>query len=193
MSKAVWGALIAGAVVGLGISYFAAVMVDVTGQPKFCASCHEMKPMAESFEFSVHGGNNPQGFAAHHCTDCHLSHTSLASYLFTKAISGTRDALAKVGVIKMVDFKKNFWRMDEYVYDSACLHCHKGIEELKEKDEVVGLSRDIQKVHKEFYWKAKEEGEEVSCTKCHNDYVMPNFAHPNLLETLSSKEDLSSE
>jgi len=188
MKKSTLGALVVGAIVGLGISYFAAVMVDVTGKPEFCASCHEMKPMAKSFEFSVHGGNNPQGFAAHHCTDCHLSHTSLASYLVTKAISGTRDALAKVGVIKMVDFKENFWEMKHYVYDSACLHCHKGIEELENKDEVVGLDENIQKIHKEFYWGAKKAGEEVSCTKCHNDYIMTNFAHPNLLETLSTEK-----
>jgi cytochrome c-type protein NapC len=188
MKKSTLGALVAGAVIGLGISYFAAVMVDITGQPNFCANCHEMKPMKESFEFSVHGGNNPHGFAAHHCTDCHVSHAGVMSYLITKGLSATKDALAKAGLIKMVDFKENFWEMKEYVYDNACLHCHKGVEELKEKDHIVGMDEDLQEVHKKFYWEAKEKGEEVSCTKCHNDYVMPNFAHPNLLETLESQE-----
>lgn len=188
MKKTTLGALIVGAIIGLGISYFAAVMVDVTGTPQFCASCHEMKPMVESFEFSVHGGNNPHGFAAHHCTDCHLDHSSLISYLITKGISGTRDALAHVGLIKRVDFKENFWEMKHYVYDNACLHCHKGIEELENKDHVVGLDENIQEIHKKYYWEPKERGEEVSCTKCHNDYTMPNFAHPNLLETLSYEE-----
>jgi len=188
MKKTTLGALIVGAVIGLGISYIAAVMVDKTGQPNFCASCHTMKPMVDSFKFSVHGGNNPYGFAAHHCTDCHLPHNSLIGYLVAKGISGTRDALAEFGIIKKVDFKENFYEMDDYVYDSACLHCHKGIEELKDKNvgEVVGLSQNIQKIHKEFYWDKKENGEKVSCVKCHNDNVMSNFAHPNLLESLDS-------
>jgi len=188
MKKATIGALIVGAVIGLGISYFTAVMVDVTGKPEFCATCHEMKPMKETFESSVHGGNNPYGFAAHHCTDCHVSHSSIIAYLVTKGMSATKDALAKVGLIHKVDFKENFWEMKEYVYDNACLHCHKGIEELKDKNFVVGISDNLQKVHKIYYWEAKAKGKNVSCVDCHNDYVMPNFAHPNLLETLSVEE-----
>ncbi|WP_024787002.1 MULTISPECIES: cytochrome c3 family protein [unclassified Lebetimonas] len=188
MKKTTLGALIIGAIIGLGISYFAAVMVDVTGTPQFCGSCHEMKPEVSSFEFSVHGGNNPHGFSAHHCTDCHLSHKSLFSYLLTKGISGTRDAMAHIGLIKRVDFKENFWEMKNYVYDNACLHCHKGIEELKDKNHVVGLDGNIQKIHKIYYWNVKENGGKVSCVKCHNDYTMHHFAHPNLLENLSSEK-----
>jgi len=180
--KVVWGSLICGAIIGLGLSYVAAVAVDKTGQPEFCASCHEMKPMVESFKYSVHGGNNPQGFAAHHCTDCHLSHSSLVSYLFTKGMSGTRDFLAHLGLIKMVDFKENFDEMDDYVYDNACLHCHEGI---KEPQKAVGLSENIKQIHEKYYWEPKRAGEEISCVKCHNDKTMTHFAHPNLLETLS--------
>jgi len=186
--KIFWGALVCGVVLGLGFSYIAAVAVDKTGQPGFCQSCHEMKPMVESFHFSVHGGNNPHGFAAHHCTDCHLSHSSLAAYLVTKGISGTRDFLAHIGLIHMVDFKENFWEMKDYVYDNACLHCHAGIEQLKEKDHIVGMSEDLQEVHKKYYWEAKENGKDISCVNCHNDYTMPNFAHPNLLEMLSNEK-----
>ncbi|QCT94371.1 cytochrome C [Caminibacter mediatlanticus TB-2] len=189
MKKATLGALIAGAVIGLGISYVTAIMVDKTSTPEFCASCHTMKPMVDSFKFSVHGGNNPQGFAATHCTDCHLPHNSLIGYLIAKGISGTRDALAEFGIIKKVDFKDNFWEMDKYVYDSGCLKCHKGIEKLKDKNvgEVIGLTLNSQKVHKEFYWNKKERGEKVSCVACHNDNTMTHFAHPNLLETLQSE------
>jgi len=186
--KILWGSLIGGVVIGLGISYGIAVGVDITGKPEFCAMCHEMKPMKETFEVSVHGGNNAHGFAAHHCTDCHVSHAGVISYLVTKGMSATKDALAKIGLIHMVDFKENFWEMKEYVYDNACLHCHIGIEKLKEEEHIVGMSEDLQKVHKTYYWKAKEEGKDVSCVNCHNDYVMPNFAHPNLLEALSESE-----
>jgi len=181
MKKSTLGALIAGAVIGLGISYIAAVAVDVTGQPKFCSSCHTMKPMVESFHFSVHGGNNPQGFAVHHCTDCHLPKNSLIGYLIAKAISGTRDGLAQAGIIEMVDFKENFWHMKHYVYDSACLSCHHGI---KEPEHAIGLEENIKELHIKYYWQPKNAGKDISCVSCHNDYTMPNFAHPNLLESL---------
>jgi nitrate/TMAO reductase-like tetraheme cytochrome c subunit len=185
MKKATWGALIVGAIVGIGISYVAAVMVDKTGQPQFCESCHTMKPMVETFRLSVHGGNNPQGFAAHHCTDCHLPHNSLIGYLIAKGISGTRDALAQFGIIKRVNFKENFWEMKDYVYDSACLHCHEG---MRDPMHAVGLSPDIAKIHQKYYWDAKAAGKDVSCVSCHNDYSMSNFAHANLLEVLQNNE-----
>ncbi len=184
MKKLTLGSLIVGAIVGLGISYVAAVMVDKTGQPEFCASCHEMKPMADSFKLSIHGGNNPHGFAAHHCTDCHLPHNSLAGYLVAKGISGTRDVMAHIGLIKMVDFKENYNEMDKYVYDSACLHCHEGIKNINEES---GLSERIRTIHKTFYWDKKAKGEKVSCVDCHNDSTMVNFAHPNLRERLSNQ------
>ncbi len=185
MKKSTLGALIAGAVIGLGISYIAAVLVDKTGQPSFCQSCHTMKPMVESFHFSVHGGNNPHGFAAHHCTDCHLPHNSLIGYLVAKGLSGTRDALAQFGIIKRVDFKENFWEMKHYTYDSGCLSCHHGI---KEPAKAIGLSEEVKKIHEKYYWEAKRNGEDVSCVKCHNDYAMSNFAHPNLLNILDKEE-----
>jgi nitrate/TMAO reductase-like tetraheme cytochrome c subunit len=183
MKKATLGALIAGAIIGLGISYVAAVLVDVTGQPKFCSSCHTMKPMVESFHESVHGGNNPHGFAVHHCTDCHLPKNSLIGYLFAKGMSGTRDALAQFGLIHMVDFKENFWEMKHYVYDSACLQCHHMV---KEPEKAIGMSEESRYAHEE-YWKAKNAGEDISCINCHNDYSMANFAHPNLLNRLDKE------
>jgi cytochrome c-type protein NapC len=85
----------------------------------------------------------------------------------------------------MVDFKENFWEMKNYVYDSACLQCHHGI---KEPEKAVGLADNVKELHIKYYWEPKKAGENVSCVNCHNDYAMPNFAHPNLLETLSSEE-----
>jgi nitrate/TMAO reductase-like tetraheme cytochrome c subunit len=178
-------ALIGGAVIGLGISYIAAVAVDITGQPKFCISCHSMEPMVESFHYSVHGGNNPQGFAAHHCTDCHLPHKSLIGYLFAKGMSGLRDGLAEAGFIKKVDFGENFWEMKHYVYDSACLKCHHGIQE---PEKAIGMAENIKEIHTKFYWEAKKEGKDISCVSCHNDYTMTHFAHPNLLEALEEEK-----
>ena len=130
MNKKIW-AWVGGAVVGLGIAYGTAIMVDVTGQDKFCISCHTMEPMGDTFKISVHGGNNPHGFKVHHCTDCHLPHESLAGYLVAKGISGTKDALAEFGIIKKVDFEENIHEMEHYTYDSGCLHCHAKVEDPK--------------------------------------------------------------
>ena len=184
MKKATLGALIAGAVIGLGISYVTAVMVDITGQPKFCGSCHTMKPMVESFHQSVHGGNNQHGFAVHHCTDCHLPHNSLIGYLIAKGISGTRDAMAQFGLIHRVDFKENFWEMKHYTYDSGCLQCHHMV---KEPEKAVGMSEESRYAH-EQYWKEKNAGKDISCVSCHNDHTMSGFAHPNLLDRLNEGE-----
>jgi len=114
MKKSTLGALIVGAIIGLGISYIIAIVVDVTGTPKFCASCHSMKPMVESFHESVHGGNNKSGFSVHHCTDCHLPKESLIGYLIAKGISGTKDALAEFGIINKVE--KEFLE-----YETLCI------------------------------------------------------------------------
>jgi len=183
MKKSTLGALIVGAIIGLGISYIIAIVVDVTGTPKFCASCHSMKPMVESFHESVHGGNNKSGFSVHHCTDCHLPKESLIGYLIAKGISGTKDALAEFGIINKVDFKKNFWNMKHYVYDNSCLECHKMV---KEPSKAFGMSEESRFAH-EFYWREKKANKDISCVTCHNDYTTPNFAHPNLLDRLNSK------
>jgi nitrate/TMAO reductase-like tetraheme cytochrome c subunit len=184
MSKKLW-AWVGGAVVGLGIAYVAAVAVDVTGRDDFCVSCHTMKPMVDAFHRSVHGGNNAVGFKSSHCTDCHLPHESLAGYLVAKGISGTRDALAEFGIIEKVDFKENFHHMKKYTYDSGCLHCH---EMVKEPEKAFGMSESANFAH-ETYWKDKKAGKDVSCLNCHNDAIMPNFAHPGLLDELNSQKE----
>jgi len=184
MSKKLW-AWVGGAVVGLGIAYVAAVAVDVTGRDTFCVSCHTMEPMVDSFHRSVHGGNNKHGFKAHHCTDCHLPHESLAGYLVAKGISGTRDALAEIGLIHQVDFKENIKEMEHYTYDSGCLHCHAKVEDPKT---AFGMSDSANFAH-ETYWKDKKAGKDVSCVRCHNDITMPNFAHPGLIDQLNSKKE----
>ncbi len=178
----IW-AWIGGIVVGLVIAYFSAVVVDVTGKDTFCVSCHTMEPMVKGFEISVHGGNNKFGFKAHHCTDCHLPHKSLAGYLVAKGISGTTDALAEVGLIHKVDFRKNYDKMADYTYDSGCLHCHAKIED---PSTALGMSEASRYAH-EQYWADKKAGKDVSCVNCHNDKTTPGFAHPGLLETLPSK------
>ena len=183
MKKSTLGALVVGAIIGLGISYIIAIVINITETPEFCGSCHSMKPMVESFHASVHGGSNKSGFSVHHCTDCHLPKDSLIGFLVAKGITGVKDVLAELGVINKVDFKEHFWNMNHYVYDNNCLICHKMVKEPKKAFE---MSKESRFAH-EFYWKEKKANKDISCVTCHNDYVTPNFAHPNLLDRLNSK------
>jgi len=148
MKKSTLGALIVGAIIGLGISYIIAVVVHITETPKFCGSCHSMKPMVESFHESVHGGNNKHGLSVPYCTDCHLPKDSLIGFLIAKGISGAKDALAEVGVINKVDFKKHFWKMNHYVYDNNCLICHKMV---KEPSKAFGMSKESKFAHSKSF------------------------------------------
>jgi len=81
---------VVGAVVVVLASGF---MVETTNTDEFCASCHVMEPFRTAWKASVHGGKNPQGFAAQ-CVDCHLPHGNFVEYLVTKAITGTGDVIA---------------------------------------------------------------------------------------------------
>ncbi len=174
--------LIVGVFVGLILAYISAGIIDSTSKPEFCASCHTMKPMADSFKISVHGANNKHGFSAEHCTDCHLPQKSLSGYLIAKGLSGTKDTLSEIGIGGRVDFVKNYWKMEDYVYDSGCLKCHQSV---KSYDTAYGMNESSRIAHKQ-YWGDKNKGLKVSCVSCHNDYVQPGFAHPELLEKLES-------
>ncbi len=168
----------------IGFSYISLVAINTTSEPQFCMKCHTMKPMAESFALSMHGGNNQIGFKAAHCTDCHLPHNNLAEYLIAKGTTGTRDILAEIGLTGKADFSSNYFNYDRYVYDSGCLKCH---EDIKNPSKAYGLDPDIRNIH-EYYWGKKKEGTHISCTYCHNDYNTPNFAHPGLLDSLWFKK-----
>ena len=100
-------------------------MVETTNTDTFCITCHAMVPFRASWQESVHGGQNPQGFAAQ-CVDCHLPHGDFVEYLTTKAITGTGD-VARNLTFKPGDFD---WGANaennrlKFTFDTACRHCH---------------------------------------------------------------------
>ncbi len=173
--------LLIGLILGLAVSFVTAVVVEKTSTPKFCGSCHTMKPMVKSFNISVHGSNNKHGYSVAHCTDCHLPHDSLAGYLIAKGITGIKDGLIEIGMFKNPDFEKKYAEMSSYVYDSGCLKCHTGI---KNPSAAYKMSEASKYAHK-LYWKEKKEHKNISCVSCHNDSTNPNFAHPELLERIN--------
>lgn len=100
-------------------------MVEVTNTDSFCVSCHVMTPFRTSWRVSVHGGRNPQGFAAQ-CVDCHLPHGNFVEYLTAKAITGTGDVIQNIYIDpETFDWMGNAEeRRTKFTYDSACRHCH---------------------------------------------------------------------
>ncbi len=122
-------ALLAAAFIGLGmlISFVSAIAIKQTSGVQFCSSCHSMKPMADAYRNSVHGGFGESGVVAK-CADCHLPHDSLLGYLVQKGKSGMWD----LWVETTHDTSKIDWfeRREEkrhFVYDSGCLHCHENL------------------------------------------------------------------
>lgn len=103
------------------------VMIKQTGNEEFCSGCHTMKPMAASYAYTKHGGNNSLGIRAT-CVDCHLPHDSTAGYLVAKAQTGIRDVWAELtGNPMEVDWVAKRANRHHYVFDSGCKKCHQGI------------------------------------------------------------------
>ena len=129
-------ALLLGGVVGFIVAGIVALvsaqMVESTGQPSFCSSCHEMKPMFETWEKGPHGPlGNKRGAVRASCTQCHLPHTNVVTYLITKGISGARDFF---GHVFRSGYKNNLehWvekrnHRSKYVFVSNCEHCHEAL------------------------------------------------------------------
>lgn len=118
---------LAGIVIGMATSFVTTIAVKHTSDVNFCGSCHSMKPMAEAYRNSVHGGYGDSGIMAK-CADCHLPHESTLGYLVQKAKTGMWD----VWVESTHDTSKIDWhaKRDErrnWVYDTGCLHCHENL------------------------------------------------------------------
>lgn len=143
-------------------------MIETTNTDTFCVSCHAMNPFRNSWKLAVHGGNNPQGFAAQ-CVDCHLPHGNFLEYVTAKAITGTGDVIQNI-IIDVNDFdwmanaEKN--RLN-FTYDSACRRCHQQL------DAAPGMPRGGFLAHRTYL-----RGEtSKKCADCH-----PHVGHKNMAE-----------
>lgn len=105
--------------------------LEATSGPDFCTTCHTMEPFARTFRKDVHGGSNRRGLAAQ-CTDCHLRHDNVASYLWTKARFGLHDVWAQLTYdLDAIDWKAGLEHRERYVFDSGCLMCHRELEDAR--------------------------------------------------------------
>ncbi len=153
---------------------------NATVKAGLCASCHAMKPMVRSFYLSIHGGNNKYGFAVTSCTDCHLPHNSLTGFLIAKGIRGLTDIFANIGLTKKANLREHYYHMKEFVFDSGCMQCHSNL-----RNNNSHISAAARFAHHYYFTHRKE----LSCVSCHNDMTTPNFAHPGLLDEVSSNNN----
>ncbi|MEN8258479.1 MAG: NapC/NirT family cytochrome c [Thermodesulfobacteriota bacterium] len=169
--KALWVGLSMGVVLALVTVLASGFMVETTNTDKFCVSCHAMTPFRMSWKESVHGGQNPQGFAAQ-CVDCHLPHGNFVEYLTTKAITGTGDVIHNV----TFDPEKFDWAANaeknrlDFTFDSACKACHHNLTP-------PGIPRGGLIAHRAYL-----SGEtRKQCAECH-----PHVGHKDMLETATT-------
>ena len=150
---------VAGAAVGIALSFGVYEIADTTDSAKFCGSCHVMEPFVASFQIELHGGNNQVGFSAK-CNDCHLPHDNVLNYLFVKAITGAND----VWVNTFRDTSKIDWiqKMKDpgrYVYDSGCMTCHVNLQAKSLSNPRAFLP------HRAYFARTAAK----TCADCHSD------------------------
>jgi nitrate/TMAO reductase-like tetraheme cytochrome c subunit len=149
-------ALAIGAIVA-GAAAVGTVAIPLTNHPKFCASCHTIKPSYDSWVKSSHKEVE--------CVTCHVR-PGIAGWLHDKAWSGTKDL-----AITLLGTPPESHNLQAKVDSEVCLSCHRNILRVSEiavrdlpppvKD--VGLIMSHRK-HMEAFGK---RGQGEGCTTCH--------------------------
>jgi cytochrome c-type protein NapC len=99
--------------------------IHMTADDEFCSSCHSHAPIGSSYREDLHGGNNPTGWRAT-CSQCHIPHDNSLHYLWVKGIHGVVDPTMELLKDPLdIDWHAHRELRERYVYDSACLSCHK--------------------------------------------------------------------
>lgn len=154
-----------GGLVGLAFALGIAQVVYVTGDDKFCTSCHVMNPMRDAYLDDVHGGKNKVGFKAE-CVSCHLPHDNVAHYIYQKSMDGIKDVY---GVLfkdaEKLDWQARRKESSRFVYDSGCLHCHTDLQNATSSNMKSFLP------HRDYFNKYTKK----TCVECHT-----NVGHKNL-------------
>ena len=137
------------------------VAVPLTSHPKFCASCHNIKPSYDSWLVSSHKDVT--------CVDCHVRPT-VEGYLHDKVQAGLKDV-----AIYLFSTPTDAHNLQSTVHTEVCLSCHRAIlrvSEVAARDlpppvKEVGLVMSHRKHIEAFFKRATGEG----CTTCHSQIV----------------------
>lgn len=158
--------------VGVGLTFVVVLasgfMIETTNTDTFCVTCHAMTPFRDAWKQAVHGGVNPQGFAAQ-CVDCHLPHGDFIEYVTAKAITGTGDVIQNL----TMDLDTFDWMANaethrlKFTYDSACRRCHHQL------DAAPGMRRGGFLAHRAYL-----RGDTTKrCAECH-----PHVGHKDMAD-----------
>lgn len=163
--KIALGVFIAGGAIGMLVSLGIAQMIHMTGDDKFCVSCHVMEPMRDAYLNDIHGGKNRVGVKAD-CVACHLPHNNVLNYVFRKAYNGATEAAAMVfSDPYKYDWETRRKNRKHFVYDSGCISCHKELKTATNSNLKSFLP------HRDYFNGASKK----TCAECHE-----HVGHKNL-------------
>jgi len=167
--------LVFGVILTIMLVLASGFMIDTTNKDVFCASCHIMEPFQESWKLAVHGGNNPQGFAAQ-CVDCHLPHGNFFEYVMVKGMTGVGDVVQNFYVDGAeVDWQANAEKNRlKFTFESACKHCHHVLIP-------PGLSSGGFIAHRSYLRGTANR----TCAECH-----PHVGHKDMIEIVNQFFDV---
>ena len=148
-------------VLAAGALALGAVAVPLTNHPKFCASCHTIRPSHDSWVKSSHKEVT--------CVTCHVR-PGVAGWIHDKAWAGTKDLF-----IHLFGTPTEAHNLMAKVDSSVCLSCHQHIlrtTEVAPRDlpapvKDVGLIMSHRKHMEAFGVRKQGEG----CTTCHAGVV----------------------
>lgn len=131
----------------LAVAVILVIALEVTGQPWFCGSCHEMKPAYDGWVDGSHTEDADDVEAD--CMDCHAD-PGIAGYFQAHVVAGIRDVYVHfiVGPPEQVE--------DSYVPESRCLVCHQ--DEFDDEEFADDHPTD----------------EDEYCAECHRDSIHTN-------------------
>jgi cytochrome c nitrite reductase small subunit len=135
--------------------------VPLTDHPKFCASCHNIRPSYDSWIVSSHKEVT--------CVDCHVR-PGVKGFLHDKVYTGLKDV-----AIYAFGTPMDPHNLQSTVASEVCLSCHQAIlrvSEIAARDlpppvKEVGLIMSHRKHMEAFAKRGKGEG----CTTCHSRIV----------------------
>lgn len=135
--------------------------VPLTNHPKFCASCHNIRPSYETWVESSHKEVT--------CVDCHVR-PSVEGFLNDKVRAGLKDV-----AIYLLGTPTDAHNLEAKVHSEVCISCHHAILRVSEvavRDlpppvKEVGLIMSHRKHMEAFAKRGLGEG----CTTCHSRVV----------------------
>lgn len=154
------GAIVIAAIVA-GALVLGGIAVPLTNHPKFCASCHNIRPSYDSWVVSSHKDVT--------CVDCHVR-PGVKGFMHDKVWTGVKDV-----AIYVFGTPTDAHNLNGPVETGICLGCHRAtlrVSEVAVRDlplpvRDVGLIMSHRKHMEAFEKRGKGEG----CTTCHGRVV----------------------